>query len=71
MDAEQFAALIAGIESRGISRTEIAVGARISRTTVWRLATGEARAPSFETITRLIRYEEKIALVSPMKQKMA
>lgn len=69
MDAEQFAALIAGIENQGISRTEIAYGARISRTTVWRFAEGAAHNPSFETVTRLVTYAEKVCVVSPVKQK--
>jgi transcriptional regulator with XRE-family HTH domain len=69
MNTDEFEALIAGLESRGYSRSEIAHGARLSRTTVWRLAVGEARQPSYATITRLKAFAtEKIGAVPDMKQ---
>jgi hypothetical protein len=62
--AEQYASMIRGIESLGITRTEIARGAQVSRTTVFRLAVGDARQPSFETISRIKAFEERIAPAS-------
>jgi len=50
---EQFAAWIAGLESEGLSRTEIAERAGVSRNTVWRLATGSATMPSHSTVSRI------------------
>ncbi len=69
MEKEQFEALIAGLEDRGISRTKIASGAGISRDTVWRLATGTARRPSWETIERLRNFEQKCGAARPVGQK--
>jgi len=42
--------MIAGLELAGMTRTEIAQQAHMSRNTVWRLATGESREPSYETV---------------------
>jgi len=68
MDADGFAAIIAGLENMGLSRTEIAAASGISRTTVWRLSVGEARQPSYETISRLKNLEARAARVTDMKQ---
>lgn len=57
MAMDKFASMIAGLESVGLTRTQIAEGSGISRMTVWRLAEGEARRPSFETIERLKTFE--------------
>lgn len=72
MRHEPFDALIAGLEDQGISRTEIARGAGLSRDTVWRLATGTARQPYFDTIDRLQHFAQKAAgsPVRPIGQKM-
>jgi transcriptional regulator with XRE-family HTH domain len=59
MQAEQFEALIAGLEGQGISRTEIAQATGLSRDTIWRLASGISRQPSHETVERLHRFAEK------------
>lgn len=59
--------MIAGLESLGFSRTEIARGAQVSRTTVFRLAVGDARLPSFQTIERLQQFEQRA--VTDMKQR--
>jgi transcriptional regulator with XRE-family HTH domain len=50
-----FAALIAGLESAGLSRAEIAQAAHVARVTVWRLAVGETSQPSFEVVTKIQR----------------
>lgn len=58
--ASQYKSMIAGIEALGVSRTEIARGAGVGRSTIGRLAIGDARMPSFETISRIKAFEEKI-----------
>jgi transcriptional regulator with XRE-family HTH domain len=65
---EVFQSMIAGLEDRGLSRTQIAEEAGLSRATVWRLATGEAREPSWQTIDALRNIEKRIATDLPMKQ---
>jgi len=46
-------AMIMALESAGLTRAEIAQQAHMSRNTVWRLATGEAREPSYETVRKI------------------
>lgn len=73
MRHEPFDALIAGLEDLGISRTEIAQATGLSRDTIWRLATGSARQPYFETIDRLQDFARKsgnFGPVRPIGQKM-
>lgn len=71
MRDDDFAGLIAGLESKGQTRSAIARAAGISRVTVWRIATGQARAPAYDTIQRLKRLDARTVdrAVSPMKQK--
>jgi len=70
MRDEDFAGLVAGLEASGHTRTEIARAAGISRATVWRIATGNAREPGAHTIERLRRLERNFSPgVSPPKQK--
>jgi len=45
--------MIAGLELAGMTRTEIAQQCHMSRNTVCRLATGEAREPSFEKVRKI------------------
>lgn len=67
---EQFQAMIAGLESAGLTRTQIAQQARLSRATVWRLATGEGREPLYSTISAIETVQKKfVARVNPVKQK--
>lgn len=71
MKNADFQGLIAGLESQGLSRTEIARAAGISRQTVWRIASGQAREPGFNTIRRLEHVERIIPTpVTPMRQKI-
>lgn len=53
MNGDAFAAMIAGLEAGGLSQREIARRAKVSHATVQRLARGEARAPSFSTVTKI------------------
>ncbi|MDW9823493.1 MULTISPECIES: helix-turn-helix domain-containing protein [Sinorhizobium] len=53
MKQEEFAAIIAGLESQGMTPTEIARESGLSRMTVWRIANGETSRPSYDTVIRL------------------
>ncbi|WP_042778879.1 helix-turn-helix domain-containing protein [Sinorhizobium fredii] len=53
MQDDEFAALIAGIRSQGLTPSEIARETGLSRMTVWRLSVGETSRPSYDTIVRL------------------
>lgn len=61
--------MIAGLESSGMTRTEIARKAGVSRMTVWRLAVGEGRSPLYETIHALENLSKNLARVNPVIQK--
>lgn len=66
MDPHSFEALIAGLESSGMSRSDIAMHAGVSRDTVWRLATGQAKRPSFDTVSRI----EKLLVLSETSDRV-
>lgn len=68
MQKEHFEGLIAALESQGMTRSEIAYGAGVSRDTVWRLATGTARRPSHETIERIKNFSHNCDAVRPIGQ---
>ena len=72
MQRQPFDALIAGLEHQGISRTEIAQATGLSRDTIWRLATGMARQPYYDTIDRLQDFARRNGsdAVRPIGQKM-
>jgi transcriptional regulator with XRE-family HTH domain len=65
---ENFAAMIAGLEATGISRTEIARQCHVSRGTVWRLAQGIGKEPTWST-GRSIEQLFILRAVPPVKQK--
>jgi transcriptional regulator with XRE-family HTH domain len=58
-DADTFASLLAGIQASGLSNRQIAQRAGLSTMTVWRIETGTARHPSFDTYLRLARVYER------------
>jgi len=60
--------MIAGLKDDGLSMDEIARRAKVSRATVYRLGSGEARAPAYETVTRIKSLVESVR-VSPLRQK--
>ncbi|MDX0124488.1 helix-turn-helix domain-containing protein [Sinorhizobium meliloti] len=68
MNADEFAAIIAGLESQGVSRSKIARETGLSRMTVWRIANGETSRPSYETVVRLKRFEQRVAAVTDMRR---
>ena len=53
MDRDDFEALIAGLESQGMTKTAIARYAGLSYATVWRLANGGCKDHYSGTIDRL------------------
>lgn len=63
-----FAAMIAGLESHGISRKEIAQRAGVSRATVWRLANDTNRDHLSGTVAKIERISRSIKN-SRVKQK--
>jgi len=71
MNADDFAALIAGLESAGMTRPEIAQRAKISRNTVWRLANRVAPEPKYETVRRLAELAETrhVQSIRPIERK--
>lgn len=69
MDPDQFAAIIAGLESQGISQSEIARETGLSRMTIWRLNTGISPRPSYETVMKLKNYSERVSPVTDMLQR--
>lgn len=54
-----FAAIIAGLESAGLGRSEIARQAGISKTYVTQLAAGDRREPRWTVGDRLLNLAEK------------
>ncbi|KQV11320.1 hypothetical protein ASC97_15470 [Rhizobium sp. Root1203] len=58
---ELFQAMIVGLESAGLTRSEIAQRAGISRMTVWRLAVGDGRQPAYQTIQRIEALKAKVS----------
>lgn len=53
--ADVFQSMLAGLAATGMTTTDIARQAGLSRQTLYRLENGEARAPSFSTYERLDR----------------
>ena len=62
-----FKAMIAGLEQRGLSRSQIAARSGLSRQTIFRFAEGMARAPTLESYQRLAELVTKSGV--PMERK--
>ena len=75
MQAEQFEALIAGLEAQGMSKGDISRCSGVSYATVWRMANGAAQQPSYQTVERLQRLVVDRSIFpksySPMNKKSA
>jgi transcriptional regulator with XRE-family HTH domain len=56
-----FSALLAGLESAGLSTGEIARQSGLHRTTIWRLRQGEIRRPSWDAGDRILSLAKKTA----------
>lgn len=69
MPQQTFVGMIAGLEATGTSRAEIARQCHVSRGTVWRLAEGVVKEPTWSTGHKI---EQLFFLraVSPVKQKI-
>lgn len=66
MSPSTFAAMIAGIESHGVSRPQIVEISGLSKNTVWRMAAGEVRLPSYETVRRLEYVHRRVIEGAPL-----
>ncbi|MCA1404681.1 helix-turn-helix domain-containing protein [Ensifer sp. IC3342] len=69
MTADEFAAIIAGLESQGMKPSEIARQTGLSRMTVWRIANGETSRPSYDTVDRLKSLAARRAAVTDMLRR--
>ncbi|MET0166467.1 MAG: helix-turn-helix transcriptional regulator [Vicinamibacterales bacterium] len=59
--------MLCGLESYGLSRTEIARATGLSRQTIWRFACGQARAPTLESYRRLKRLAAQVGVTRDWK----
>jgi transcriptional regulator with XRE-family HTH domain len=50
-----FKSMIAGLSNVGMTQSDIARQSGVSRQTIWRLETGEAREPTYDTFVKLDR----------------
>lgn len=57
---DAFASMIAGLESHGLSRADIAAQANVGRATVWRLANSASKDHLSATAARVERLHERI-----------
>jgi transcriptional regulator with XRE-family HTH domain len=60
MPTDQFAALIAGLKSSGLSRAEIAMRSGVSASTIWRALNGQGGDHLSSTVQRVERLHERI-----------
>ena len=70
MRAADFEGLIAGLESQGMSRAEIAQRAGVSRATVWRLANRIGSDHLSGTVQRIETLQRSLAINSRVKQNL-
>lgn len=71
VEDEDFQALIAGLETTGMTRSQIAAATGRCRTTIWRLAEGVSKEPGYNTAMRLKNLATDRAAVSHMQRKVA
>jgi IS30 family transposase len=62
-----FSAVLAGLESAGYSSGDIARQSGVHRSTIWRLKTGEIRAPKFDAGERILSLAKKAMPVAQMQ----
>lgn len=60
---EQFAAMITGLEAAGLSRTDIARQADVSKATITRLGNGDAIRPGYDTIAKLKNLQDSVRVL--------
>jgi|RhiMethySRZTD1v2_1073278.scaffolds.fasta_scaffold2881941_1 transcriptional regulator with XRE-family HTH domain len=60
MNSDDFANVIRGLEACGLSKLTIARRAGLSRSYVHKIAAGEVRRPSYETVHRLERLQRSL-----------
>jgi transcriptional regulator with XRE-family HTH domain len=59
MRAPDFAAIVAGLTDHGLTQAELARCLHLDRSTVYRIACGDIRQPSFETGSKLLHLQAK------------
>jgi len=52
-DLDRLAGMIAGLQAHGLSITEIGRRIRVSRGHAYKLAAGDVRRPSYDTVSKL------------------
>jgi transcriptional regulator with XRE-family HTH domain len=57
------AAMLAGLQSTGMSRTEISNATGLSRQTIWRFASGMGREPTADAFLRVQQLVHKVMAV--------
>ena len=66
---DQFANLVDALRSAGLSQSEIAMRSGLSRQTVWRYATGEARSPTLESFQKLEKLAQRVGIAPTTGRK--
>lgn len=59
---EQFASMIAGLEAAGLSRSDIARQADVSKATVTRLGNGNGKAPGYVTVEKIKSLSDSVCV---------
>lgn len=60
MNSADFAAMISGLEAQGVTRPEIVRRTGLSKNTIWRLASQEAREPKFDTVQKVLDLKARV-----------
>lgn len=68
MHDEDFAALIAGLESHGVSQQEIARRTGVSRATVWRLANNVCQNHFAGTVNKIRALSDTVTRQAALKR---
>jgi hypothetical protein len=68
--AEQFAAMIVGLEDHGMKPVEIMRATGVKKSTYYRIRSGEARQPAYASIQPIERLFENLQTVPPLGIKM-
>ena len=58
-DAQRFQSMVSGLRSTGQSYRDLSNVCGVSAATLWRLAEGEAKQPSFEVVAKITRAWER------------
>ena len=59
MQADEFQALVSGLENMGLTKPQIADGTGLSQNTIWRFAHGRVSEPKHKTVDALERLHQR------------